>query len=276
MHSLSSVISLAALLALVSHGSASPIAADAAPLPPKPGHVFLDCSNAERVAITEALADVAKLAEHAVTTLTHTDYKKNNGYTHYFKDGDHDNALKGFEAVTKEGVRYNFHCVPKNECPVGSFAHTDPTPESFAVKPHVKGIRDITVCAQFLNDPRTKRKLPTNVQETKAYCEHKESKKLHDFEIGGHTLLHEITHLDTYGLVAGLPQEQEGAKPPVPAFEYHGTVDWKGITTAGNARTLKTSKAKVRPETYQNAESLAAAATEMLVMEICDLKNIDL
>jgi hypothetical protein len=77
----------------------------------------------------------------------------------------------------------------------------------------------------------------------------------------GHTLLHEISHLDTFGLAAGYPEETQPPKNGVPEFKYHGTIDWKGKSTAENARILKASKAKNKPETWQNAESFAASAT---------------
>ena len=157
----------------------------------------------------------------------------------------------------------------------------------------MKGTRTITICPAFTTEPTTKRTL-----DEKDYCKNKESKKLKDFETGGmfhhisiiltpfhssrsqtqeqriflltfapliitpgHTLLHEISHLDTFGLAAGYPKETQPPKNGVPEFKYHGTIDWKGISTAGNARVLKTSKAKNKPETWQNAESFAASAT---------------
>jgi hypothetical protein len=94
----------------------------------------------------------------------------------------------------------------------------------------------------------------------------------------GHTLLHELSHLDSFGLAAGYPEvahKKNDKNPNDFDYSYHGTVDWKDKSTAGNARTLKGSKAKNRPETWQNAESLAAAATEMGAMWRCDLTNID-
>ncbi|KAI9829986.1 MAG: hypothetical protein M1826_005159 [Phylliscum demangeonii] len=320
MHPLSSVIGLAAFLALVSQGLATPIAGPT-PAPRKPtDHAFRNCSKEQKAALVAALGDVVKLGAHAVNTLTHPDYKKNNGYTHYFQDADHDRALQAFRALTSDGVKYDFQCLPANHCPSGPrvlfaspprarhpshapapglrplarrrrpSAFADPTPETFSGGRHVKGVvRPIRVCAQFFTSPATKRTLPTTAPESKAYCAHKETKKLPDFETGGHTLLREISHLDSYGRVAGLPEtkrgakkegaKKEGAKPAavLASFASHGSVDWRRRTDAGNARSLKTTSAAKAslPHTYQNAESLAAAATEMFVMQKCGVKNVN-
>jgi hypothetical protein len=76
-----------------------------------------------------------------------------------------------------------------------------------------------------------------------------------------HTLLHEMSHLDSFGRLAEYPEETHQDNIILSTFKYHGTVDWNGKSTAANARTLKTSKAKNKPKTFQNAESLAASAT---------------
>lgn len=83
--------------------------------------------------------------------------------------------------------------------------------------------------------------------------------------------MHELSHLDSFGRAAGYPEmtNTKGFE-----YKYHGTVDWNEKSTAHNARVLKTSKAKNRPETWQNAESLAAAGTEMGAMWRCDVTDI--
>jgi hypothetical protein len=94
----------------------------------------------------------------------------------------------------------------------------------------------------------------------------------------GHTLLHELTHIDSFGLAVGyleVTHKKNDKKDCDFEYTYHGTVNWKDKSTARNAWSLETSKAKDRPETWQNAESLAAAATEMGAMWWCDLKDID-
>ena len=78
----------------------------------------------------------------------------------------------------------------------------------------------------------------------------------------GHTLLHEITHLDTFGLAVGLSKDQDPGddNENIPPFDYHGTVDWNDIGDASNARDLKNEK-DAEIDTYENAESWAAMAT---------------
>jgi hypothetical protein len=73
----------------------------------------------------------------------------------------------------------------------------------------------------------------------------------------GHILLHELTHLDSFGVAAHYPEvthKKNDEKENDFEYKYHGTVDWKDKSTAGNARTLKVSKAKDRPETWQSVE----------------------
>ena len=78
-----------------------------------------------------------------------------------------------------------------------------------------------------------------------------------------HTLLHEITHLDSWGVEAGFDTQHVDADEDekLPEFDYHGTNDWKGDGSSGNARRLTNSKAKNRIPNFKNAESFAACAT---------------
>jgi hypothetical protein len=69
-----------------------------------------------------------------------------------------------------------------------------------------------------------------------------------------------MSHLDSFGRLAEYPEETE-PEGSIPSFKYHGTIDWNGKSDAGNAKTLKKSTAKNKPQTWQNAESLAACAT---------------
>jgi hypothetical protein len=96
-----------------------------------------------------------------------------------------------------------------------------------------------------------------------------------DLQDKGHTLLHEITHLDSFGVQARFPEAAK-EKDGKTFFKYHGTDDWEGNSRTSNARKLLGSSAKGRPETWQNAESLAAAATEIYAMRVCSIKDISL
>ncbi|KAI9831162.1 MAG: hypothetical protein M1826_003827 [Phylliscum demangeonii] len=254
MHFLSSVISLTALLALVSQGSA----ALAALLKP----------------------DMGKLAEHAVHTLTETNFKKNNGFSHYFIDSNQVPVLKAFRAVTSDAVRFDFQCFSAQNCksfPARTLTITAPQPEDFNGGPITKvKARQILICPAFFAAMNDQRKLPSTVLETRVYCENKASKKLVGFEVGGYSMMHAITELDTFSLAAGFAKEHEDADFVVPAFDFHGAIDWRGETSAANARELKTSTAKGRPHNFRNAESLVASAMEMFAMESCEIDNINL
>ena len=88
--------------------------------------------------------------------------------------------------------------------------------------------------------------------------------KFKDFETGGHTLLHEMTHLDALAKAAGLPSRSK-------IDDSHGTDDVKdfGEEYVVAARSLLDTWVN-RPDElhedalkpYQNAENIAAAATE--------------
>jgi hypothetical protein len=170
----------------------------------------------------------------------------------------------------------------------GSFAFADYTTyeESIDEHTHNKGGRAVTICPSFFTIPNVTRNLPaTNDDDAKkTYCEHKESKKVPAFESGGHTLMHD-THLDSFGVAAGYPEEEYKNDPKKDQdfdYKYHGTVDWKGKTDADNARTLKNLRAKNAPKCVggggwmeHDAESLTAAATEIYDMATCDDTDID-
>lgn len=74
-----------------------------------------------------------------------------------------------------------------------------------------------------------------------------------------HTLLHEVTHLDSFGVLAGLPSWVQFSNDQLPPFSYHGTRDWNFISTPGNARQLKIEAPVDFPNT-RNAESYAGFA----------------
>lgn len=241
------------------------------------------CSDKDKKHVRDSLSQVTGLAVSAYGVLDDGDkWKTNKGYTHYFKESDYDQVKKAYENLLggSQHFKFEIQCKTEKDCEdhKGSFGWTDPTEESFEGRGHTKGTRVINLCPIFFTDKRTTGALPpaNDKEGLKKFCEHKESKKIADFEVGGHTLLHEMTHLDSFGVAAGYPEKTHSPDKDADfEYKYHGTIDWKGISTAGNARTLKTSKAKDKPETWQNAESLAAAATEMSAMWRCDLKDID-
>lgn len=71
--------------------------------------------------------------------------------------------------------------------------------------------------------------------------------------------MHELSHLDTWGLKAGMEPRTNDATPDFPSYEYHGTLDYDDDDTPEMARHLTDRKKYIFP-TYWNAESYAAFA----------------
>jgi hypothetical protein len=278
---------IAAFAAILSGVDASPIQSAPAVSNLVARADYAGCSADQKTTIQTHLKEVGTLAKSAYQLLGQDKDKwsKNNGWKHYFKDEDHDKVRKAYEVLMtvgtdKQGIKYEVRCGTNGkECGANTgFAYADATEESYAGPGYTKGTRLITICPPFFTDENSKRNLPGNDADTKKYCENKESKKILKFETGGHTLLHEMSHLDSFGVAAGYPEEthkKDDKREGDFEFKFHGTVDWKPQSNAGNARTLKNSKAKNRPERWQNAESLAAAASEIYAMGKCDIKDID-
>jgi len=68
-------------------------------------------------------------------------------------------------------------------------------------------LREMKICPYFFTYPGTKNTLaskPFDGDKDGSWC--KKGQKFADFETGGHTLLHEMTHLDALAKAAGLPE----------------------------------------------------------------------
>ena len=84
-----------------------------------------------------------------------------------------------------------------------------------------------------------------------------------------HLVLHELTHLDALGKLAGLDADGDNR---------HGTGDSQADCELTGARKLLTGyinnpKVDTGSPDY-NAESYAAAATEIYFMDLCDFSRI--
>ena len=79
-----------------------------------------------------------------------------------------------------------------------------------------------------------------------------------------HTLMHELSHLDTFGLKNGWGELTADPVDKWPAIQFHGTDDWGGDSDPFSARELRedTENGEAIP-LYRNAESLAALALGM-------------
>lgn len=169
---------------------------------------------------------------------------------------------------------------PKKLCQekgTASFAITDVKP---LTKTHTPSI---TICPLFFNSDRTRNHLDTLVylrnpgRRQPSWC--KVGEKFKYFEVAGHTILHELTHLNQAGAKGGL--DSHPADPQKPNGEQtEGTEDANQLAGYSKdpvtaARQLHTRWEKVRnarptPPRNQwpaykelmNAESYAAAALE--------------
>jgi hypothetical protein len=186
---------IAAFAGLTATVHCTPIQAPSTPalIPRGLTHTITGCTDDQKKHIVTSLTQVSGLAVGAYGVLTNGDgWKTNKGYTHYFKESDYDMVKKAYDVLISEGsdtdpVKFDIRCGAKDDCPSGSFAYADPTEENFEGHGHTKGTRVVTICPEFFTSPRTTRDLPSanDKDGLKKYCEHKESKKIMDFEVGG-------------------------------------------------------------------------------------------
>ena len=106
------------------------------------------------------------------------------------------------------------------------------------------------ICPSF----HTARDTTRTIQD-QGICDNAATKVFADFETGGHTILHEITHFDGFGILAGMPLFTRDD-----SVAAHGTDDWRQLTSQRAARDLVANPPN-GIDTWRNAESHAAAAT---------------
>lgn len=76
--------------------------------------------------------------------------------------------------------------------------------------------------------------------------------------------MHEVSHLDRWGLFAEMESRHELATPYLAEYDYHGTIDYVDTTPGPEASSAQIARnlrnAVTGTKTYWNAESLAAFA----------------
>ena len=223
---------------------------------------------------------LAKASENAASD--------NKGFTHYFGGEKADvqlthfqNMMKGI-ASTTNNYAIQFSCGNAKPCKKGSIMVTDATPGS------ATDVKTIEVCNDFWTSSSTNYLLydsgktspspPYRNNDDKGWCakktEDKEanvSKEKDDwFTTAGHSVLHELTHLDSLAKVAGLDGDSE-------QNNAHGTVDDQKKGDPSGAREFltqyKDGKTGGTSPDY-NAESYAAAATEIYFMHLCSFSEV--
>ncbi|GAB7353826.1 hypothetical protein MBLNU459_g4199t2 [Dothideomycetes sp. NU459] len=218
---------------------------------PRDAQNFVGCSDTQKTKVQTALADAAALGNIAynqmVTDRSSTAYEKAYNADNTTADGDEVNSLAITDSAPQDG----------------------------------NTLREMKLCPLFFTAAETANNLDSkeyNGNKRGSWCQ--TGQKFADFETAGHTILHEMTHLDALGASAGVP-----ARTDASGLTSHGTDDVTGY--AGDyvhaARELLTdwvnnpdemAPAALKP--YQNAENIAAAATENWFIKSCGFTDISL
>ncbi|KAH7384512.1 hypothetical protein BKA66DRAFT_569763 [Pyrenochaeta sp. MPI-SDFR-AT-0127] len=236
---------------------------------------YFECSDDDISRIGIALGNTVTLAASALSLALNNDRANINAYTHYFRTDqrtppDH----KMFEAAMTAAI---YSITPPNgnrpfewkiEC-VPQAAGTACGPESRAITEWEPNVENPTmfICPSFHTARDTRRTLQED-----GICDNARNKVFADFETGGHTLLHELTHFDGFGILATMPLY---TSPRSGGVASHGTDDWRQRTTQRLARDL-VGNPQGGIDTWRNAENHAAAATEYFFQTLCEIDNIPL
>ncbi|KAJ7884433.1 hypothetical protein B0H13DRAFT_1890013 [Mycena leptocephala] len=227
-----------------------------------------------------------------VLASTGRDYlqKTDNAYQHYFEDQDFGRVNDWFTTMMghfqgqniPNGFRINVDCETKTEplCKDG---------ETLAyVLQEVTVNPTVTLCNLFFDSEATRRTMGGI-----KWKDHKDRwcpptrtppYRLIDFETGGHTLLHELTHIQSIAMSAGFPSTNDPVCPIDVVLPPNADGTPSGGYYPWRARVLKNwwsayheGKTAVRPpvETWRNAESFAAAATEAFFLRECGYDNME-
>ncbi|KAK0650558.1 hypothetical protein DIS24_g6682 [Lasiodiplodia hormozganensis] len=230
---------------------------------------IVDCGgNTDR--IQKALDDAAALAKIAEGI-----DDESTAFTHYLRKDDKSYATDLWKTIAMNNdpstapYQFTIRCV--NSCTgdeANSLAVTDATPPINDVPR-----REMKICPLFFTSARTANNLDSKKYDGDkrgSWCQ--TGQKFKDFETAGHTILHEMTHLDAVGTAAGMPERAQDG------FRSHGTDDVVGygddyVTTARAFLSDWVNHAdEMHPNAlkpYQNAENIAAAATEWWFLQSC-------
>lgn len=217
----------------------------------------------------------------------------NFGFTHYFGGNKADLQLQHFQgmmaAIASSDTNYNiqFECENVPSCAgAQSVFVTDSTPGL------ANDQKIIEVCPRFWTAPTTKYFLynsntvsPTppwrnNDASNQGWCgksnangDTNVSRRVNQyFATAGHSVLHELTHLDSLASAAGLDASTEPSENGA-----HGTDDIQnGCEMAGARQFLADYNSGNTDDASPdyNAESYAAAATEIYFMDLCGFSQI--
>ncbi|KAL8678715.1 MAG: hypothetical protein Q9186_004949 [Xanthomendoza sp. 1 TL-2023] len=230
---------------------------------------YVDCSEDQKTRLNTGFADAAALANIAYNI-----DQSSTGFTHYLRDEDASQAKRIWSMVaanndpTNAPYTFSVRCAKTDDADCkasrkggASLAITDSQPEDG------QHAREMKICSLFFTADQTKNNLDSKKYDGDkrgSWCQKEQHFK--DFETAGHTLLHEMTHLDSLSKAAGLPNRGDDKNA------HHGTddVDGFGDDYVVAARGLldawvnhKDDLADGALKPFQNAENIAAAATGM-------------
>ena len=237
--------------------------------------------------LQKAYEDAGTLANQAQNVAS-----DNKGFTHYFGGEKADAQLSHFQSMTKgiassdDHYAIQFECKNLPDCTSQSVFVTDATPGS------ATDVKIIQVCSSFWTAASTEYLLydssnttpsppyRNNDLSTKGWCrkvaangDPNVSARVNQwFATAGHSVLHELTHLDSLAQFAGLDASTDPKDNGA-----HGTDDIQtGCELAGARRFLTDYIAGNTDNSSPdyNAESYAAAATEIYFMNLCGFSEI--
>ncbi|KAL0261754.1 hypothetical protein SLS55_003184 [Diplodia seriata] len=248
---------------------------------PRDGKTYqiVGCTAAQQKKLTTAFEDAVKLASAADDI-----DDDSNAFSHYLRKDDKKETKKLWKAVAKKILQGKYLRRPsaiayghRANVSTKSLAYTNPSPAD-----DDNPVPEMTICPAFFTNAGTKNDLGSKSyipDKRNSWCQ--TDYKFKDFETAGHTILHELTHFDAVGDEGDLPQATDEG------ITSHGTIDVTGFgddyVPAARAFLQKwvadpdTMKKDDGPKPYQNAENVAAAATEWWFNNKCtNIDNIDL
>jgi len=255
------------------------------PLPagsPYPKDKFPTMKSVLQAAYSDAMTLATFAHDHAAAN------RNAIGLTNFFDttiDGQYNNFLKMMKSITTGPKTFSARFVCKDtlkSCDRDSAMVTDATASA-----NENEFKDIIVCPIYWKSMGTTYLIPKDADSIKQERPYRDlgdgaeswcwlarnrgprvsKEKANYFATAGHTIIHELTHLDSLAKHVGLEEGDD---------RQHGTVDASGKCELNGAYTFfqrwKKKTDSLSPD--YNAENYAAAATELWFFDKCRLDEI--